>query len=69
MSQIYFTSDLHFCHDRGFIYEPRGFNNIEEMNNIIIENWNNILTNKEKVLIIGDLMINNNEYGLNLITM
>ena len=67
MSQIYFTSDLHFCHDRGFVYEPRGFNNIEEMNNIIIENWNNIVTNKDKVFILGDLMLNDNEKGLKLL--
>ena len=67
MSQIYFTSDLHFCHDRGFIYEPRGFNNIEEMNNIIIENWNNIVTNKDKIFILGDLMLNDNEKGLKLL--
>ena len=58
MSQIYFTSDLHLCHDRGFIYEPRGFNSIEEMNNAIVENWNSIVTNEDNVFILGDLMLN-----------
>ena len=67
MSQIYFTSDLHFCHNRGFIYEPRGFNNIEEMNNTIVENWNNIVTNEDKVFILGDLILNDNEKGLKLL--
>ena len=32
---VFFTSDTHFCHDRGFVYEPRGFKNIEEMNEAI----------------------------------
>ena len=30
---IYLTSDLHFNHSREFIYKPRGFNSVEEMNN------------------------------------
>ena len=32
---IYLTSDWHFCHNQPFLYEPRGFKNIEEMNDII----------------------------------
>ena len=36
---IYFTSDTHFGHDRAFIYKPRGFDSLEEMENKIIENW------------------------------
>ena len=35
---IYFTSDLHFGDDKGFIYKPRGFNSIEDHDNTIIEN-------------------------------
>ena len=31
---IYITSDLHFCHDRGFIYGPRGFKSVHEMNEV-----------------------------------
>ena len=29
---IYLTSDWHFCHDQSFLYEPRGFKNVDEMN-------------------------------------
>ena len=35
MSKIWFTSDLHFCHDRDFIYGPRGFKSVQEMNEAI----------------------------------
>ena len=44
MSKVWFTSDSHFCHDRGFVYEPRGFKNIEEMNVAIVERWLSLMT-------------------------
>ena len=37
MSKIFLTSDSHFNHNKDFIYERRGFNSIEEMNEKIIE--------------------------------
>ena len=44
---VYITSDLHFGHNRNFIYESRGFSSIEEhdkipyniINNNSIEEW------------------------------
>ena len=39
-NNIWFTSDLHFCHDKEFLYKPRGFNSIEEHDTAIIQNWN-----------------------------
>lgn len=65
---IYFTSDLHFCHDRGFIYEPRGFENVEEMNKTIVENWNNIIKKDDIVYILGDLILNDNAKGIHLLS-
>ena len=29
---IWFTSDTHFFHNKNFVYEPRGFTSVEEMN-------------------------------------
>ena len=46
---IYFTSDLHLNHDRDFIYVPRGFNSVHEMNEAIIYNWNNNITEGDTV--------------------
>lgn len=62
---IYITSDLHFCHDRDFVYEPRGFTSIEEMNETIIQKWNELITSEDTVYILGDLMLNDNLKGLN----
>ena len=62
---IYLTSDLHFCHDKSFLYEPRGFNSIEEHDENIIKNWNNIITPDDEVYLLGDVMLNDNVKGLN----
>lgn len=64
---IYFTSDLHFCHDREFLYQPRGFKSVYEMNEAIVKNWNEIVQPEDDVYILGDLMLNDNETGLKLI--
>ena len=61
---IYFSSDLHFCHNKSFLYEPRGFNSIEEHDKTIIDNWNSIVTNDDEVYLLGDIMLNDNEKGL-----
>lgn len=61
---IYFTSDLHFGHDRGFLYSPRGFSSIAEMNEAIINNWNSVINDDDDVYILGDLMLNDNANGL-----
>lgn len=61
MPKIWLTSDLHFCHDRGFIYEPRGFNSVDEHNKTIVSNWNKVVSEDDDVYVLGDLMLNDNE--------
>ena len=64
---IWATSDLHFFHNREFLYKPRGFNSIEEHNEIIIQNWNKSIKNTDTIYLLGDLMLNNNEGGIKLL--
>lgn len=54
---IYFTSDTHFNHDRGFIYEPRGFNSIEEANRVLFDNWNSTVAPEDDVYMLGDFFL------------
>ena len=54
---IYITSDLHFNHQKPFIYEPRGFSSPDEMNEKLIENYNNIVGPQDDVYILGDLCL------------
>lgn len=55
---IYVTSDTHFGHINILKYEDRNLymnvNTIEEHDAKLIENWNNIVTNKDLVIILGD---------------
>lgn len=54
---IWFTSDLHFNHDKEFLYRPRGFHNIIEMNESIIQNWNSIVNMNDDVYLLGDVCL------------
>lgn len=54
---IYVTSDTHFCHDKPFIYEPRGFSSIQEMNETLIENWNGTVSKNDIVYVLGDFFL------------
>ena len=67
MGEIFFTSDLHFCHDKEFLYGPRGFKTIDEMNEVIVERWNSIVKPEDTVFVLGDLMLNDNEKALTYI--
>ena len=61
---IYVTSDLHFGHDREFIYGPRGFHSVQENDETIIEHWNSVVKPEDTVYILGDLMLNDNAHGI-----
>ena len=67
MSEIWVTSDLHFGHDREFIWGPRGFKNVYEMNEAIIKNWNAVVGSEDEVYVLGDLMLGDNEAGIKMI--
>lgn len=61
---VYFISDLHFGHDKDFLYSPRNFNTIQEHDAAIITLWNETVDEDDVVYILGDLMLNDNEHGL-----
>lgn len=65
---IYVCSDLHFGHDRDFIYVPRGYNNVYDHDRDIIQKWNDLITDQDDVYILGDLMLGDNEYGKQMIS-
>ena len=61
---VFFTSDLHFCHNKEFLYGPRNFTNVEDMNAAIIKNWNDIIRDDDEVYVLGDLMLTDQEKGM-----
>lgn len=64
MSKIFLTSDTHFGHDRDFIWKPRGFSNVHEMNEEIVRRWNSIVIEDDIVYHLGDIMLGDDSVGL-----
>ena len=54
---IWFTSDLHFNHDKEFVWKERGFNSVQEMNDKILENLNACISPDDDLYILGDLFL------------
>ena len=54
---IYVTSDLHFNHDKEFIWKARGYSSVEDMNEAQIIKFNEIVTDEDDVWILGDLVM------------
>ena len=52
---VWFTSDLHFCHANVIKYDGRPYKNVEEMNESLIENWNHYIDKDDVVFYLGDL--------------
>ena len=61
---IYLCSDLHFCHNKEFLYGPRGFSSIQEHDEAIVRRWNSIITDDDIVYVLGDIMMGAGEYGI-----
>lgn len=56
---IWISSDYHFNHDREFIWKPRGFSCVKEMNEAIVKRHNAIVMPDDEVYILGDVMLGN----------
>jgi calcineurin-like phosphoesterase family protein len=52
---IYFTADTHFYHSNIIGNCDRPFDSVEEMNKVLIQNWNSYVTNHDDIYILGDL--------------
>ena len=54
---LYFCSDLHLGHDKSFIYEPRGFNSMQENADTIFANFQETVSSEDDLYILGDLLV------------
>jgi len=62
---IFFTSDTHFFHEQSFLYEPRGFTSADEMNEALVERWNEVVKENDIVYHLGDILMGN--YDVNIL--
>lgn len=53
-------------HKAEFLWKPRGFNSVDEMNEAIIENWNSVVKPEDIVYNLGDSIMSDNEKGVEL---
>ena len=57
-SRVWVTSDLHLGHDKPFIWEARGFDSVQQMNQTIIKNLQEIITKStDELYICGDVTL------------
>lgn len=57
MGKIWLTSDLHFGHDREFVWKVRGYSSVEEMNEAQVEKWNAKADDEDDIYVLGDFML------------
>lgn len=55
----YYTGDLHFGHNNVLRFDNRPFKDIDEMDRVLIENWNSRITKNDQVYILGDVAFHN----------
>lgn len=54
---IYLIADTHFGHHNIIKYEDRPFDNIYQMDKQLIEKWNSVITDDDKVFHLGDFSL------------
>ena len=55
MPNVFLCADLHFFHKNIIQYENRPFKDVEDMNRGLIQKWNQVVSKKDKVFILGDV--------------
>ena len=55
VKMIYFTSDLHLGHNAVISMQNRPFANADEMNRVLINNYNSIVRENDTVYLLGDI--------------
>lgn len=68
-SKLYFTSDTHFYHYNIIKYAGRPFSSVNEMNDVLIRNWNNKVPEDGIVFHLGDFAFGSKHNVLHLTTI
>lgn len=64
----WFTSDQHFGHRNIIQYCQRPWNNVDEMNLAIVKNWNNLVSPKDTVYVVGDVFLCSSQRATEIIS-
>lgn len=55
--KVFVTADTHFNHENIIKYCNRPFKSVEEMDDIMLKNWNRTVSNNDVVIHLGDLYL------------
>ena len=56
MGKNFYISDLHIGHANVIKFDNRPFKDVDEMFEILVRNWNSIVTKEDTVYILGDFI-------------
>lgn len=56
MDKKYYISDLRISHKRAIDYDDRPFSSTEEMDCMLINNWNSVVSKNDTVYVVGDFI-------------
>lgn len=56
--KLYFIGDIHDMHTKCIEFDERPFDNVEDMHQIMVDNWNKTVLKDDTVIIVGDLAFN-----------
>lgn len=62
---IFFTADLHLHHTNIIKYCQRPFASVDEMDSVLINNWNSVVTPEDSVWVLGDFSMSGDKIFLN----
>ena len=65
--KVFVIADLHLFHENIIKYENRPFTNVDDMNKSLIKNWNKVVSNDDKVFVLGDVTFGNKEQTAEII--
>ena len=64
---IYFTADLHFYHKNIITSVNRPFHDADEMNRVLIQNWNEKVSADDEIYILGDFTMKGPELAASIL--
>lgn len=65
--KVWFTSDPHFNHTNIIKYCKRPFDNVEDMNQVLIDNWNMVVDHDDLIICCGDFSLGSSKDAINVL--
>ena len=63
---IYYIADMHFGHTNVIRFDNRPFADTEQMDEVLIQNWNERVTADDTVYVLGDAFWKNEENSIRI---